>query len=162
MAELLEWLENSPVALMVQESLWGYPIVLSSHAVGMAILVGIVLMINFRVLGLAPQVPISALKTMYKIAYIGLVINVISGTMLFVANADAFYESTPFRLKIICLIVGTILLVMMSRRIFGPDSSMQDFSPPPRVKLLALLSSIVWIGVIVTGRLIAYWDWKEF
>ena len=159
---MLDWLENTAIARMVQESMWGYPIVLSSHAVGMAILVGIVLMINFRVLGLAPKVPISALKTMYKIAFVGVVINVLSGSMLFVANADAFYESTPFRLKIILLVVGTTLLVNLARRIFSSSDSAPEYVPTRQVKLLALVSSIVWIGVIVMGRLIAYWDWKDF
>ena len=159
---MLEWLENSAVALMVQESLWGYPIVLSSHAIGMAIMVGLALMINFRVLGLAPQIPITALKTMLKVAWLGLVINVLSGSMLFVANADAFFESTPFRLKIIFLVIGITLLVMLSRRIFSPAISTPDYIPTKQVKLMALVSSIVWIGVIVFGRLIAYWDWKEF
>lgn len=159
---MLDWLENTAVAVMVQESLWGYPIVLSSHAVGMAILVGIVLMINFRVLGLAPKVPVSALKTMYKVALIGLVINVVSGSMLFVANADAFFESTPFMLKIILLIVGTTLLVMLSRRIFVANDAAQDYAPTRQARLLALISSIAWVGVIVMGRLIAYWDWKDF
>ena len=159
---MLDWLENTAIARMVQESMWGYPIVLSSHAVGMAILVGIVLMINFRVLGLAPKVPISALKTMYKIAFVGVVINVLSGSMLFVANADAFYESTPFRLKIILLVVGTTLLVNLARRIFSSSDSAPEYVPTRQVKLLALVSSIVWIGVIVMGCLIAYWDWKDF
>lgn len=159
---MLEWLENSSIALMVQESLWGYPIVLSSHAVGMAVMVGLALMINFRILGMAPQIPISALKTMFRIAWVGLVINIISGSMLFVANADAFYESTPFRLKIILLIIGVTLLAKLSRRIFGPEAGGSDYIPTSRVKLMALISSIVWIGVIVTGRLIAYWDWKDF
>jgi len=159
---LLEWLKNSAVAQMVQESLWGYPIVLTSHAIGMAILVGIALMINFRVLGLAPKVPLSALKTMYKIAWVGLVINVVSGSMLFVANANAFYESTPFRLKIASLIVGITLMVKLSRKIFARNDAVQDFTPTRQVKLMALISSVVWVGVIVFGRLIAYWDWKEF
>jgi len=159
---LLEWLESSALARMVQESMWGYPIVLSSHAVGMAILVGLALMINFRVLGLAPKVPLTALKTMFRIAWVGLVINVASGAMLFVANADAFYESTPFWLKISLLVVGITLLVMLSRRIPGASDSAQDYVPTPQVRWMAFLSSVALFGVIVFGRLIAYWDWKDF
>jgi hypothetical protein len=159
---LLEWFENSALARMVQESMWGYPIVLSSHAVGMAILVGLALMINFRVLGLAPKVPLAALKTMFRIAWVGLVINVVSGTMLFVANADAFFQSTPFWLKISLLVVGITLLVMLSRRIPGASDSAQDYVPTRQVRWIAFLSSVALFGVIVFGRLIAYWDWKDF
>ena len=159
---MLEWLESSALARMVQESMWGYPIVLSSHAVGMAILVGLALMINFRVLGLASKVPLTALKTMFRIAWVGLVINVVSGTMLFVANADAFFESTPFWLKISLLVIAVTLLVMLSRRIPDAGESAQDYVPTPQVRWIAFLSSLAFFGVIVFGRLIAYWDWKDF
>lgn len=159
---MLEWLENSGVALLVQESAWGYPIVLSAHAVGMAILAGIVLMINFRVLGMAPRVPLDALKSIYRVALVGLVINAISGTMLFVANPDAFWVSTPFWIKMSLLVVGIVLLVVMARRLFPPAGLVSGEAPEKRLRLMATVSSIAWLGVIVMGRLIAYWDWKDF
>jgi hypothetical protein len=159
---LLESLESSAVARMVQESLWGYPIVLSSHAVGMAILVGLALMINFRLLGLAPKIPISALRPMFRIAWFGLAINVISGTMLFVANADAFFESTPFWLKIGLLVVGLTLLVKIARQIPATRDPALDFVPTPQLRSMAFLSSVALFAVIIFGRLIAYWDWKDF
>lgn len=158
---MLEWLESSAVARLVQESIWGYPIVLSSHAVGMAILVGIVLMINFRVLGFAPGVPIRSLKVMFRVALIGLVINVVSGTMLFVANADAFYESNPFRIKIVLLVAGGVLLALLSKRIFGPEDSAAR-AAEGTTRIIAGASIVAWLGVIVAGRLIAYWDWSYF
>ncbi|MDZ4729844.1 MAG: DUF6644 family protein [Xanthomonadales bacterium] len=159
---MLEWLENSAVARLVQETIWGYPIVLSSHAVGMAILAGIVLMLNFRVLGLAPGIPLDRLKPMYRVALIGLIINVISGSMLFVSNADAFFQSTPFWIKMGLLGAGITLMLVMARRIF--DSTANLLAPEPRAstKLIAVVSSVAWLGVIVMGRLIAYWDWKDF
>jgi len=159
---LLEWLESSGMARLVQESAWGYPIVLSAHAVGMAVLAGIVLMINFRVLGMAPRVPLAALKSIYNVALVGLVINAISGTMLFVANPDAFVVSTPFWIKIALLVVGIVLLVIMARRLFAPDGLVSGVAPEKNLRLMATVSSIAWFGVIVMGRLIAYWDWKDF
>ena len=159
---MLDWLQNTGIARMVQESLWGYPIVLSSHAVGMAILAGIVLMINFRVLGLAPAIPISALKTMFRVALLGLVINLVSGLMLFVANAHAFFESNPFWIKLALLTIGITLMVKMSRQLFDPTDSGADMVATKGVKRLAVISSVAWFGVIIAGRLIAYIDWKEF
>lgn len=156
---MLEWLESSWVARLVQESAWGYPIVLSSHAVGMAILAGIVLMMNFRVMGLAPAIPLDALRPMYRFALFGVVINVISGLMLFVANADAFFVSTPFWIKISLLVVGITLMVKMARQMFDSVAGPADGG---RIRLLAQISTVAWLGVIVMGRLIAYWDWKDF
>ena len=56
--ELLIWLETSGVATWVNESLWGYPIVLTSHAIGMAIVVGMVTVIDLRILGYAKRIPL--------------------------------------------------------------------------------------------------------
>jgi Co/Zn/Cd efflux system component len=159
---LLDWLESSAVARIVQESIWGYPIVLSAHAIGMAILVGIVLMINFRILGFAPRIPVSSLRIMFKVALLGLVVNVVSGTMLFVANADAFYESNPFRIKVVLLVTGSALLVVLARRVFGPTAAGRSDAIESSTRIMAAASVLVWLGVIVAGRLIAYWDWSYF
>jgi hypothetical protein len=155
---LLDWLENTAAARMVQESIWGYPIILSGHAVGMAILVGIVLMINFRVLGFASAVPMSGLRPMFRFAMIGLVVNVISGTLLFCANANSFFESNPFRIKIVLLVIGGILLALMPGRLFKERGAARAEPIEAASKSLALLAIVVWLGVIVAGRLIAYLD----
>jgi Co/Zn/Cd efflux system component len=143
---------------MVQESLWGYPIVLSGHAVGMAVLVGIVLMINLRVLGFASEIPAMSLRPMFRVALIGLCINVISGTMLFMANANSLFESNPFRIKIILLAIGGVLLTLVPGRLFAGGRMPPDVRFDVRTRRIAALSIVVWIGVIVAGRLIAYLD----
>jgi Co/Zn/Cd efflux system component len=159
---LLDWLESSAVARIVQESIWGYPIVLSAHAVGMAVLVGILLMINFRILGFASRIPVSSLRTMLRVALLGLVVNVVSGTILFMANADAFYESNPFRIKVLLLIVGSSLLFVLARRVFGSTATAESGEMESSTRIMAGVSVFIWVGVIVAGRLIAYWDWSYF
>ena len=153
---VLEWLESTRLALFIQESIWGYPIVLSCHAIGMAVLVGIVLMINLRLLGFASAVPIDPLKTMLKVALLGLVINVLSGSMLFVANAANFLGNTAFQIKALLLILGIILLSVESRRIFSPSVSAESVADSGPIKIMAGVSVVAWVGVIVAGRLIAY------
>ena len=54
----LIWLEEGALGIFIRESLWGYPIVLSSHAVGMAIVMGVVVALNLRVLGYAKDISI--------------------------------------------------------------------------------------------------------
>ena len=56
----LLWLEEGPLGIFIRESLWGYPIVLSSHAVGMATVMGVVVALNFRVLGYAKDISVLA------------------------------------------------------------------------------------------------------
>lgn len=158
---MLQWLENTELAIWVQESIWGYPIILSTHAIGMAIMAGIVLMINFRVLGLAPAIQLDALRGMYRVALLGLAINVTSGLILFVSNADAFFQSTPFWTKLSLLAVGVTLFIAMARRLFA-TGGFPSAAQTGWVKALSAVSCVVWLGVIAMGRLIAYWDWTDF
>jgi zinc transporter ZupT len=148
----------------VQEDPWGYPIVLSCHAVGMALLAGVVLMMNFRVLGLGRAVPLRYLHRLMNLAFVGLILNLLSGLMLFVADAVSHYENTAFRIKILLLVAGGILIVLLSRRVFTQSAAhgvtdhsadyVADESASTRV--IAGLCVLVWTGVIVAGRLIAY------
>ncbi len=150
----LQWLEETGLALWVQENPWGYPVILSLHAIGMALLVGIVLMVNLRILGFAPLVPVPFLKPMMKVALWGFAVNVLSGTVLFMTSAVSFVRNGAFQIKFALLIVGGVLLVMLWRRLF--PSGVQAAAAPGGVRAICVASMLAWLGVIVAGRLIAY------
>jgi len=117
-------------------------------------LVGVVLMVNLRMLGFAPEMPLAPLASMLKLALWGFALNVVSGSLLFIADADGFFESTPFRIKAILLAAGVTLIALTWRRTLHPSEPAS--ASVPAVRLIALASILVWIGVIVAGRLIAY------
>lgn len=153
---LLSWLEQTALARYVQENPVGYPLVLTTHAVGMAVLAGIVLMIDFRVLGFAPGVPLHYFQRLMKLALLGFVLNLVSGLMLFVADASTHAANVAFLTKISLLIAGGVLTVMLWRRL-APASGLSDSSlESTATRRIAAVSVLVWIGVIVAGRLIAY------
>jgi alkylation response protein AidB-like acyl-CoA dehydrogenase len=57
------WLESTALSTWVRESgsLWAYPMVLTAHTVGMSLLVGANAVIDLRLLGVAPRVPLGPL-----------------------------------------------------------------------------------------------------
>lgn len=152
----LSWLEQTALARYVQENPVGYPLVLTTHAVGMAVLAGIVLMINFRVLGFAREVPLVYFQRLLKLALVGFALNLVSGVMLFVADASAHAANVAFLVKIALLITGGTLLIVLTRRLApaaGGDAALLESDT---TRLIAAVSVLVWVGVIVAGRLIAY------
>ena len=149
-------LEQSALARYVQENPVGYPLVLTTHAVGMAVLAGIVLMINFRVLGFARDVPLQYFHRLLKLALVGLLLNLVSGVMLFVADASAHAANVAFLVKIALLITGGTLLIVLARRLAPTAGGDAAALESDSTRLIAGVSVAVWIGVIVAGRLIAY------
>jgi len=153
---LLSWLEQTALARYVQENPVGYPLVLTTHAVGMAVLAGIVLMINFRVLGFARTVPLHYFQRLLQLALVGFVLNLVSGVMLFVADASTHAANVAFLVKIALLITGGTLTIALARRLAfagGVEPASREFDT---TRQLAAVSVLVWVGVIVAGRLIAY------
>jgi hypothetical protein len=155
---MFEALENSTAAIWVGESLWGYPLLLSLHVVGLATVAGIFLMLDLRILGFNKGVSYESFLSLFGLAWIGLVVNAISGTALFSSQATTFISSTPFLLKIGSITVGVICAVIIRRQLRASaaswDASAGAMSGSTR--LLAILSILCWIGAIGAGRLIAY------
>ena len=146
---LLLSIENSGVGVWIRESMWGYPIVLSSHAIGMAIVVGVFSMTDIRVLGFARAIPISAFRRLLIIGWLGFLLNFISGCLLFTGDARRFFFQGVFEIKMLLIVLGGIVMWLLMRAVDDdPDSS--------RAKGLAALSLALWFGAIIAGRLTAY------
>jgi hypothetical protein len=154
---MFDWLENTSVAIWVGESLWAYPFMLSFHVVGLAVVVGIFSMRDLRLLGMFKGLRPAAFLTLSKMAWIGFIVNAISGTFLFTSQAVTFVNSTPFLLKISFIIVGMILASVIQSRLRGElaDGS-GDVAISASTKMIALVSLSLWMAAIITGRLIAY------
>jgi membrane-bound ClpP family serine protease len=155
---LLQWLEQTPVADWVAASAWGYPITLSSHGVGLAIVVGIILMVDFRVLGFFKSMPLGATSRLLPYMWAGFLLNLISGVALFVADAERFTFSLPFQLKILFIVIGVVLVWFLDAKVVKPAAAAGgDAALPGYAKPLAILSIFLWwFSVILSGRLVAY------
>ena len=146
---MFEWLENTSVALWVGESLWAYPFMLSLHVIGLAIVVGILSMIDLRLLGSFKGIKIAAFLPLMKFAWVGFLIHAVSGVFLFTSQASTFVQSKPFLIKISCIFVGAILTKVIQGKL---KASPEEGS----MKGLAIASLALWLVAITAGRLTAY------
>ena len=155
---VFEWIEETRVALWVGESLWGYPLLLSLHIVGLAAVVGIFTMLNFRLLGIVKEVPFQPLVTLFGLAWVGLIINTISGLALFTSQATIFATNIPFLVKIASIAVGVLIAmpILKSVRSHGASWDAGDSAPDSAVKMWAVASLLCWTFATFGGRLIAY------
>ena len=155
---MFESLENTSLAIWVGESIWGYPFMLGMHIVGLAIVVGIFMMLNLRILGFNQGVSYAAFLSLYRLAWAGLLVNVLSGAALFSSQATIFIDSTPFLVKISCIALGVLLALLLRREIKTHGAAWDAGTAAVRgsVRMLAALSAICWLAAISAGRLIAY------
>jgi hypothetical protein len=152
----LEWLQGTWVGVLVAESLWGYPLLETIHTIGMAMLVGALGLINLRVLGYKPDLPLIGTRDLLPLAWTGFTLNAISGSLLFTSDAVYFFESYTFRIKIVLIVLGGINAALLGRRIFREAAGSPQVAVDAGTKWIAASSLVFWIAAVCTGRLIAY------
>jgi hypothetical protein len=126
------------------------------HIVGLSLLVGPIVALDLRLLGIGRAVSVAALsRTLTPLAITGLALQVVSGLLLFTADASALIGNPVFQIKAVLLILGLANAVAF-RRIWRNALDGWDQSPPALGRLQAALSIVFWLGVAISGRLIAY------
>lgn len=151
---LLSWIEQTGLAEWVRLSAAGYPLMIASHAIGMAVVVGLVVAIDLRMLGAFGGIPYRALHRFFSIAWLGFGLNFLSGAALFSAQATSYVTNTVFWTKMALIFVGAITVAYM-QNLIGRDTKIWN-GAPAGVRAVALASIVFWVGAIITGRLIAY------
>ena len=130
---------------------------LSIHAFGLAIIVGVVFSLNLRILGLYETIPLTSLADLMGIAWIGIWLNIFTGLSIFFTQATTYVTSVPFLFKILFIVAGIVNLVYARKILRSEAESWQAAGAVPRVGTMLAVSSLVfWVLAVVTGRLIAY------
>jgi cytochrome b subunit of formate dehydrogenase len=152
----LVWLESTAYAEWILYGTHGWPIMLTAHAFGLAIAVGVVFVMAARLLGLFEQIPVVAVRDILNFAWVGIAINIVSGISLFMSQASYYSQSIPFLVKISAIILGIINLHYVQRVLKNNASTWDSQGVPSNGKMLAWTSVILWSIAVITGRLIAY------
>jgi hypothetical protein len=154
----LVWLESSAVAIAMRQWLWLYPGVEIVHIFGFVILVGAAAMFDLRLLGISRQLAVADLaQHLLRWARLSLLLVIPSGFLMFMAHATEMAENPAFRLKLVLIAVAALNAAVFHR---GPFKAVagwnQNIAIPAVVKVAAVLSLVLWAGVIACGRLLAY------
>ena len=154
--ELLASIENSAFGIWLRESpsIWAYPLVLTAHTFGLAVLVGGNALLDLRILGVAQQIPLAPLRRLFPIMWWGFWVNAISGVALFVADATTKGTTTVFFWKLGFVALGVIALFAIKKDLYG-DASVAG-AVTGKAKVLAVASLVLWVLAIITGRYMAY------
>jgi len=156
MMELLASLENSGFGTWLRESpsIWAYPAVLTLHTFGLGVLVGGNAVLDLRLLGYAPGIPLASLEKLFPMMWAGFWVNAISGVALFVADATTKGTTWVFITKLGIIVVGVLVLFAIRREVYGQNAEAAVATSTSRV--LAVASLTLWFLAIVTGRYMAY------
>lgn len=154
----LVWLETSALAAAMRQWLWLYPAVEIVHILGFVVLVGAAVFFDLRLLGVSRGLPVRALERhLLRAARASLLLVLPSGLLMFAAHATEMAANPAFRLKLALLVLAALNAAVFHRAPFRSVSAWDRGAPAPAAaRTAALLSLVLWVGVIACGRLLAY------
>jgi hypothetical protein len=155
---MIDTIENSAFAEWVRSSpsLFAYTSILSLHAMGLALIVGVNTLVALRLLGYAPGLSAPALRQAFPWMYVGFTVNALSGLALLAANFRGDLENVMFLIKMAFIAVAMVNLELTRVRIFDRPGVLEAPDLARRARPFAIASIVLWALAIVSGRLTAY------
>jgi hypothetical protein len=154
---VLTWLEGSQFSAWVRGELWGWPLALTVHAFGTALVIGFTFIISLRLLGLFETIPYTALNRLFPVLWVALVLQFLSGFTLWMTKPTQYVADGAFVLKFLLVIVGIVLTWSFSGTIKREAAAWQAAGAvSSRAVKFVAASLLVWCSVLVAGRLTAY------
>jgi hypothetical protein len=152
--ELFKWFDATPISLIIRNSTYIFPVVEVLHLFGLTLLLGTITVIDLRMLGVGMRrqsvAEVAGQLAPWSIG--AATLTIVSGILLFLSEAMKCYGNAAFPYKMWFLLAGIILYVAVQRRVTSPTSRMG----PGTLKVIAVLSLILWYGVAIAGRAIAF------
>lgn len=156
--QVLIALEQSGLGAAIRQSTWVYPAANVGHILALTLFAGGVAAMNLRLLGaFAAAQPASVVRPARRLAMLGLLAMLATGSVLFTAEASHVAMNPVFQIKAALIALGVLNALLVARALDAVLGEAQAFEPlPARVRLSALASLLIWLSVAVCGRLIAY------
>jgi hypothetical protein len=156
----------APIAILqpfVNANDWVWPVCEMTHYVGMSLIIGIIGMLDLRILGLFKRIPVGALRPLIPWAVVGFIGNLLTG-LIFVSGTNqgpGFYlDNLSFRLKLVFLLLAFVNLLIfrftgLEERVYATPAGA---SAPAAAKAVAGFSLVAWVLIIFFGRMLMYND----
>jgi hypothetical protein len=156
-----QWIQFTRFFSALRPSWYVYPIIMSTHLLGIALFGGLILITDLRLLGLmmAKHSVTDVIEQLRWPKRIGFVIVATCGILMLGCKAEEYYYNAFVRVKL-PLIALVFVHGWVFRKSVYYNTEEIDRSPqiPGRAKLAASLSLLLWACIAITGRGIGYID----
>jgi len=152
MNEFFRWLVNSPWSHAMNAYEWVFPAVQSLHFIGFALSIGTIAIVDLRLLGfgMRRQNPAELAASLEPWTRAGIAVMLITGPLMFSTDAVTYHYNPSFQFKMLCLTAALIFHFTIHRVAVRPGAS------EGVGKMAAVLSLLLWTGVVAGGRMIAF------
>ena len=154
-----DWLTTTAVSVALQNHSWAVATSQSIHILGICVVFSSACMINSRILGLGKQgrTVTQLSNTLIPWMWRALLVLVCTGIIQIVAEPVRQFVTPAFWAKMVMIIVVVLMTAVFARGVrHGAASWDEAGSRSMGAKVFAVLSTLLWVAIIVCGRFIGY------
>ena len=156
MTLLLNWIATTPLADTLKASALFYMIVNATHILGIGLLLGAILPLDLRLLGVFRAAPLAIVGPfLSRCAALGLSLAIVTGAMLFTVR-PLEYAGNPAFLAKLCLLLFGLANVLACHGGGAWRQSLEQGEARGWARLFAALSSLTWLSALLAGRWIGF------
>ena len=143
-------LQHAAWVTTLQTSRWLYGFVVVAHYSALFICVGTIVLLDLRILGVADRnLPVSPLAQQLRLwTWIAFASAIVSGFLLFATKAGSYAAATPFRVKVLIILLAAMSSLAVEWNVPKWDRSGVI---PVTARCLALISMVLWLGAILAA-----------
>ena len=150
-----EWLKSASIATFVNTTAWAWPLNETIHFIGLSLVLGVVLVVNLRILGVMKNVSFAALHRLLPWGILGFAVNLITGILFFITIPEQYTQNVALHWKVVLMLIAAanVLYFTLFEEAWalGPGDD-----APPTAKVIAASTIFLWIGVIYFGRMMPF------
>jgi Family of unknown function (DUF6644) len=152
------WLKTTHLSAFVTQSRWVWPASETLHFVGLAMLIGVVGLMDLRLLGMAKRLPFAPLHKLLPFGIAGFSICLGTGILFFSGDPFQYIHNPVFWYKLLFIVLAgvNVLVFYVSGVFHGVEHLAAGEDAPLGAKLIAGASLLLWIGVMYLGRMLPF------
>jgi len=149
------WVNTTAVGAFVTGEPWMWPTCETLHFIGLSLLLGVVLVVDLRMLGVMKNVSFATLHRLLPWGILGFGINVMTGMLFFLGAPDQYTRNTAFQWKIVMVLLAAAnalyFTVLDEAWVLGPGDD-----APLTAKVMAGAAMFLWVGVMYCGSMLPF------
>jgi len=143
------------VGSFVTDNRWMWPTCETLHFIGLTLLLGVVFLVDLRVLGVVKGVSYASLHRLLPWAAFGFGVNVITGMLFFVGIPGQYIHNPSFYWKIALVMLAGVNAVYFTL-LEEPWALGPKEDAPLRIKIAAASAMVLWVGVLYCGSMLPF------
>ena len=156
--QFADWLSRTAISVAIQSHEWVIPAIQSVHIVAIGVVLASIFMIDLRILGFAGRDQ-SLLETTGRLGpWLSGALCVLLATGIFMIVGEPARELLAFSfwLKMSLVAIGSLVAAIFQIALKRNEHYWEKSVHRLTIKSLAVLTFLIWVGVVILGRLIAY------